>query len=431
MNQPIRTSVLYLSYDGLTSQIGQAQVLPYICRLAELGHRFSVVSFEVADDLDQLGGKVRALAESVDFDWHPRRFRARPPFLSKLIDQWDMAATAVRLVRSRSFDFVHCRSYVAADVGLMLKRRFGLKLLFDMRGFWVDQRLEGGRWPQSHLLYRLLYKRWKVKEARFIAAADAIVVLANAAQDVIVSWPAYKGSAITVIPCSLDFDKFPLVSPAESAEARKRLGLAVADQVLVYLGSLGTVYCFREMLAFFASLKAQSATAKFLLIGKHDPEAIYREARSVSATLTEDDFRFVRCTHVEVPFWLSAGDIGICFITPTFSSRGVSPTKLGEYLAVGLPVVCNAGVGDVKAIIGRLAAGMVVDSFAKAELEAAARTVPALAAISRGELRRRARPLHDMKIAVMRYEEIYEKLSSAARQDAAGSPGERADAGKF
>jgi hypothetical protein len=173
------TNILYLSYDGLTSHIGQSQVLPYLKELASRGHKISVVSFETSGGLANLHEAVKADLDHLGIFWHPRRFRVNPPLLSKIIDQIDFLTTARRLAKSGCFDIVHCRSYVAANVGLKLKKEFNLELLFDMRGFWVDQRLEGDRWPQSNLIYRYIYRKWKTKEAQFVENADEILSTAR------------------------------------------------------------------------------------------------------------------------------------------------------------------------------------------------------------------------------------------------------------
>ena len=46
----------------------------------------------------------------------------------------------------------------------------------------------------------------------------------------------------------------------------------------------------------------------------------------------------------EVPRYLKAADVAISFIKPCYSKQSSSPTKIAEYLASGLPVVCNAGL---------------------------------------------------------------------------------------
>jgi glycosyltransferase involved in cell wall biosynthesis len=410
---PTSARALYISYDGLTSQIGQSQVLPYVTGLASKGHHMSVLRFEAPEEYERLGARVSADLVARGITWHPRRFRSRPPVVAKIVDQFDALWTAWRLVRRERFDIIHCRSYVAADVGLRLKRYLGTGFLFDMRGFWVDQRLDGGRWPLHHPFYGRLYRRWKRKEADFISGADEIVVLAEVARTEVESWPAWRGAPVTVIPCALDFGRFEIASSAEREEARRTLGIGLDASVLVYLGSLGTVYLLNEMLGFFQVWKRRDPSAIFLFVGKHDPEDLLAAARRAGVELQPEDLRIVRAQHDEVPYWLGAADLAICFVTPTFSSRGVSATKFGEYLAVGLPVVCNDGVGDMAAIVERFDAGCVLADFSPTTLERAAAGIEPYLGRPRGVLRERSRSLHDLKRANEVYDGIYRRMLGA------------------
>ena len=43
---------------------------------------------------------------------------------------------------------------------------------------------------------------------------------------------------------------------------------------------------------------------------------------------------------------------------PVFSKKASSPTKMGEFLALELPIVTNGGVGDVSRIMYETAAGV-------------------------------------------------------------------------
>ncbi len=62
----------------------------------------------------------------------------------------------------------------------------------------------------------------------------------------------------------------------------------------------------------------------------------------------------------DVPSYLSAADAGIAFIKPCFSKLASSPTKNGEYLACGLPLILNAGIGDSDALINDWGVGTLV-----------------------------------------------------------------------
>jgi glycosyltransferase involved in cell wall biosynthesis len=81
-----------------------------------------------------------------------------------------------------------------------------------------------------------------------------------------------------------------------------------------------------------------------------------------------------------LPAVLASCDAGISFIRPSYSKRASSPTKVGEYLAAGLPVVTNTGVGDVDALFAPGLAGVLIPSFDARALENAARALLELVA---------------------------------------------------
>ena len=41
--------ILYISYDGMTDQLGQSQVIPYMQGLAKLGQKITILSAEKKD----------------------------------------------------------------------------------------------------------------------------------------------------------------------------------------------------------------------------------------------------------------------------------------------------------------------------------------------------------------------------------------------
>ena len=170
--------VLYLTYNGLADHIGQAQVLPYLQATAKRGHELHVVSFEKQKNA-AVFVELESAAANQGITFHPQTFTSFPPLLSKVRDFKNLARSALQLASSRSFDLVHCRSYVPSTGGCQVKQKYGTPFVFDMRGLWADQRREGGRWRSSNPIYRQLYQRWKKREANFISQADWIVSLTN------------------------------------------------------------------------------------------------------------------------------------------------------------------------------------------------------------------------------------------------------------
>jgi DNA-binding NarL/FixJ family response regulator len=84
-----------------------------------------------------------------------------------------------------------------------------------------------------------------------------------------------------------------------------------------------------------------SVFAMFLTQSNHD-EIV---ERLINAGFSESDFLVEKVDQAEVPAYLAASDIGLSFVQSSYATISRSPTKIPEYLAAGLPVIANAGVG--------------------------------------------------------------------------------------
>ena len=402
-------SVLYLSYDGLCDQIGQSQVLPYLVGCARGGHKISVISFEKPHRFNALGKGVEELCAVENIRWLPQRFRSKPPFLAKALDLRTMSRVAMAEAR-RGYDLVHARSYVAGAVALKVKRRLGIPMLFDMRGFWPDQRREGKRWRSGNVAGEMLYRRWKAVERQLIANADHIVVLTHEAHGEILGWHAYQGVPVSIIPCCADFELFRPAPVEARKEALSRLGIPTEAAVLGYLGSIGTVYLLDQLLRLFVAVRARRPGTKLLLVGQDEFAPIQLEGRRLGIELSAEEVAIVRVERPDVPYWLGAMDVGACFITATYSSKGVSATKLAEYLACGLPVIANRGVGDTETILREVQGGHVMPDFSDESFAEAAEAFAALRNAEAEQIRTRAQPMLNLPVAIAAYRSIYARL---------------------
>lgn len=404
--------VLYISYDGLTDPLGRSQILPYLSGLAAAGHRITVLSCEKPDRLAKDGPRIRRLCVEAGIAWRPLTYHKKPPILSSAFDALALERAAIRLHRGDRFDLIHCRSYIPARAGLALKRRFGTRWLFDMRGFWPDEKVEGGNWNPANPMYAAVYRYFKRLEARLLCASDHIVSLTEAGKVQLLSRPelAGGGTPISVIPCCVDFDHFRLATPAAREVAREQLGIDAGASVLAYLGSLGSWYMLDEMLDFFKAYAGRHAAARFLFVTLDDPNPI-REAATAHGV--DPALLIIHpATREEVPHFLAAADLGIFFIKPVFSKLASSPTKMGDMLAVGLPIIANAGVGDVEQLIRDMGCGVTVREFSRGSYEAALDRLDGLqepASARRDEAEQR----FDVEIGIERYDRIYRELAAS------------------
>jgi glycosyltransferase involved in cell wall biosynthesis len=411
MRTAMTARALYITYDGLTDPLGQSQVLPYLTGLSKRGHQITILSCEKRAAMDREGNVIRKLCAEAGLDWVPLPYHKRPPVMSSVFDLTILRRSAVRLHRSKAFTLVHCRSYIPAAAGLALKQRFGVPLLFDMRGFWPEEKTEGGSWDLRNRLFRLVYRYFKRLEKRLLSEADAIVTLTEAGKAELLRRRELRGreDRIEVIPCCVDVDHFVMADKNTRAIMRAELSIPEEARVLAYLGSLGGNYMTGEMLDLFHVYRERHPGARFLFVTREDPTVIRAEARRRDVSAEEVVIR--SAGRNEVPRLLAAADLGIAFKQPSFSALGCSPTKMGEMLAVGLPVVANAGVGDVAEVLSNTSGGVAVTAFCEAEYVRALEKIDGLGTAD--ERRRAAFDWFDVSLGIGRYDRIYARLSTS------------------
>jgi glycosyltransferase involved in cell wall biosynthesis len=279
-----------------------------------------------------------------------------------------------------------------------------------MRGFWADEKRDGGAWKENSFFFRQVYKYYKKKEAEFIENADCIIVLTHAAEKELKTWKSYavKKPPLEIIPCCADMIKFSLTDNFQKKQSRIKLGLPDKNLVVSYLGSIGAWYMLDEMLLVFAAIKEKYPSAIFLFITHTDP-ALIRNRISVY-NLSENDIRIFKSSPEEVPEFIKSSDISLSFIKPVYSKISSSPTKLGELLSMGIPVVCNAGVGDVEQIITESEAGYLMHSFSKDEISGLLNELPEIISKEPLQIRKRSEKWYNLDIGIEKYYGCYRNL---------------------
>ena len=356
--------ILYISYDGMTDPLGQSQVIPYMVGLSSK-NQITIISCEKKDRYEKMGQMITQLLRNHGIAWIPVMYSTLPSVLSKQWNIWRMKKKAIDFCKKQTPDIVHCRSYMASLIGLLLKRTFHVKFIFDMRGFWADERIDGNIWSQKKYLHRQLYSYFKKKEIEFLKNADYTISLTNAAKKEILSWKSLQQSVIPieVIPCCADLEHFSIqrINASVQQKLRNQLLISETDFILSYLGSTGTWYMIDEMLDFFSCVTTHIPNAKFLFITPDDPSAILKKAHQKGI----DEKRLIirSASRNEVPYYLSLSAISIYFIKPAYSKKASSPTKTAEILGLGIPIITNTGIGDSAELLEKTGTGLLISEF--------------------------------------------------------------------
>jgi glycosyltransferase involved in cell wall biosynthesis len=403
--------VLYISYDGITDPLGQSQVLSYVMELSRQGFNFVLLSCEKIDAYKKYRDLIEKQLEGTDVEWVPIFYTKNPPVLSTLYDYWKLKRKAISLHHANKFQLVHCRSYIPSMIGLWMKIQYKVKFVFDMRGFWADERVDGGLWNLKNIIYKKVYTFFKKKEKAFLENADHIISLTLAGKKEMDSWKHIEKRPlpISIIPCCADADLFDpeKIETAKIQKARQELGIKADEPILTYLGSIGTWYLLDEMIAFFIVYLQNFPDAKLLFITKDNPGFIRSKAHK--AGVPTDRVLVVSSERSTVPTYASLGNFSIFFIKPSFSKKSSSPTKQGELMALGIPVICNAGVGDTDMIVRKYESGLIVDSLNDQNYQEIVENIGRVS-FDRNKIRKGALDYFSLQIAVSKYKSIYDSL---------------------
>ncbi len=404
--------ILFISYDGMTDPLGQSQVIPYLTGLTKFGYSFTILCCDKPDKYLLHKGYVQKLLENYPIQWVSIPYHKKPPVLSSWYDYRMLRKTAATLHSKQPFDLVHTRVGVPALVGYWLKRNLGIKFLNDIRGFWADERVDGGMWNIDNPIYKWVYRFFKKKEDEFIMSADYNTCLTYAAKKEIHTWKKipHQPIPLEVIPCCADMDLF---DPAKidvvlKQQFRMELNISEGDVIISYLGSIGGWYLTEEMMRFCKLLSDKMPNAKFLFISPHLHDVI--AAAAVKYGLSPDKLLVKHGKRHEVPTLLSLSNYSVFFIKPCYSKISSSPTKHGEIMAMGIPVITNDGVGDVKEVVNRYNAGYVVPDFSDQSFNRVIDAILSGNLFDTNAIRKGAKDFYALDLAVERYRVIYDKI---------------------
>lgn len=398
-----------MTIDGLTDPLGSSQILPYLGGLSK-DYELHIITLEKEDKYELNKHKIEETIKSFGIMWYPLFFKSRVPVLSQYKNFKALKKKALEVAAEFKPSVIHCRSLVPAIIGKKIKKKHGGKLLFDMRGFWADERVEGEIWNTKNPVFANLYSSLKKKEKELFQTADSVVSLTNKAKDFILKEYA-KDQHITVIPCCVDTDKFSYPRNQDKlVSLRKQYQLADKAFVLLYLGSLGTRYELHEMLRFFKAIQAERSDAIFLIVTNSPTVNIHESA--VSLNINESALRITSAAAEDVPDYIAVSSASLFFIKTGFSGKAVSPTKQAEALIMGIPIVSNPGIGDTDTFIRDNQLGIVVNDYSDTSLSTAAKELLATN-YPKDELRKFAQDHLSLKNGVESYREVYLNLMEA------------------
>ncbi|MFL5906776.1 MAG: glycosyltransferase [Solirubrobacterales bacterium] len=343
------TRVLYIAYWGAVEPLGQALIVPAVRRLAELGPRLTLVTFEKPADAANREEmeRVRALLEEAEVRWLPLDYHKRPKVPATGFDFAHGVARAIaERIRDRP-EVIHARTFIGGLIGLAVSRLTRAALIYHAEGFYSDEQVDAGFWAEGSLPHRI----GRRLEKRLYTRADAVFSTSKGGKAIIESLDGVKssGTPVIVVPSCVDLDHFSKPSGDGDRDSALRL---------VYVGSVGGRYLVDRIGRFASVARQQRPGSRLELLTGAEPGLVRATLDSSGLPADAWTSRFV--PYRRLPGELAHNDAGLCFHSHGLSAPGGSSTKVGEYWAMGLPVISTPGLGDVDDIIREEGVGVMV-----------------------------------------------------------------------
>ncbi len=241
-------------------------------------------------------------------------FSIYKPFLDILI-----YFKARKLLKQKKYDLIYGHLHEGALIGILLKKKYNLKVVFDAQGSLTGELSAQGTIKKNSLLYNLF---WKI-EKNIAKNSDEIITSTEGLKEFML-----KHFKINKISTNKDFPDISLfnfrVKPAKIALPKNK-------KIVVYLGGLQK---YKGIQYLIKAIPYTNKKFHFLIMGYP-----YEEAKDLAREIgVEERITFIgQIPYEKAASYLKLGDIAI---SPKTLESGEANAKIYNYVAMHLPIVC-------------------------------------------------------------------------------------------
>ena len=365
--------ITYLSVDSIQEGVGSSQITPLILGLAKEGKAVCLITFEKIRPPKELV----EMFSSADVVWVAKKF-GKPGAIGGIV-----RLNALRRSVPNSL-VLHGRSDIATAAAIW--SGIDAPVLWDVRSLWSDQRLLIGT------------PGWNSLTTRGARALENVA--------------AKKSTAMSTLTAAV----VPILEQRHKRIPTIREVIPTCVQTAKFLPSSipgGQITCLLS--GTFNNFYDINRTKQILneIRKSVDVRIIWaRAGESPSDRLGVGEDVIISASHSEMPKLVKESHFGIaiCKNNNLDSLAAAVPTKIGEFLASGRPVIVSSGIGDLDQLLLGTRTGVVIDH--SDSLETVAQQIGQL--IEDPKTPERCRELamqhFDMEKSIDRYLEIYDRM---------------------
>ena len=341
-----RNKILYISYDGILDSIGESQILSYLEKLSN-NFDFYLITFEKKNKLNtNIHRNIKERVKKSKIKWFNLQYHKQPAILSTLYDIIRGTIITFFILFINKISIVHVRSYIPGLIILPIIRIFNFKLLFDMRGLWVDEKSDRAGWSKTDLKY-IFFKKI---EKKLLFLSDSIICLTHESIEILKNkFPKIKRKNIYhTFTCSDENIFKPL--------QRKRTNQSI---VFGHLGSVDTAYNIEIIFQFLNILLKIDQNIKLIIFNEDKHDYLFKLKKKYQIHDSNIEIKFV--LKYQLNEEINKIDICIFFAKLNFSIKSSFPTKISEVLLAGKPIICNNFNKDINKLLTINKVGIIYD----------------------------------------------------------------------
>jgi len=265
-----------------------------------------------------------------------------------------------RLVDRHGIEIVHCRSYFPAFLAVMCRRRFKkrYRIVFDPRGLLCDEAVSLGYFRRGGISLRC----WRGIERLILAEADHTVALSVPFERLLQEMGAAPAKTSVIFPC-VDITRFTRKGHPHDAGWREYERRTAGKRVLCFLGAISQQmwHSFENLARLYQMFKLRFGRTLLAVVTAVDSHLVYSSLQAYG--IRREDIWVGRAAVEDVPAYLGRATYGA---VPFKRAEGpadlrigstMMPTKVGEYLAAGLPILCSDRLEAICSIVDEYGVG--------------------------------------------------------------------------
>ena len=368
--------VTYITIDSLSEGVGSSQITPLISRLSKAGLKINLISYEKSKQNSELAEYFKLIG----VDWNARAFGANG-FMGGI--------SRLNTLRQEipKTNLIHARSDIPAVSGIASRRA---PVLWDVRSLWADQKVM----IQKNLLNNTLYRSYRALETIASHQSLGMSTLTSAVIPVLEERNGKLPPLRAVVPTAVDLDRFQFNSKLPSKLRA------------LFSGTYNDYYDLRLSALFMEELRSLTE------LETHWARPLESEKKQID--VGED--RVFPASQTEMAKLIPNYSFGmsVCKLDAGPSLSAAMPTKIGEFLACGRPIVVNKGLGDMDKFLKEFNAGVSLDGDTiNLKTSAADLMTLVLDPETPDRCRALAEKYFSMEVSAKRYLDLYGQMLSA------------------